>query len=68
MIKPLLRFFGFVKDERGLEKFESIYGLPTRSLDEWFSRNPALRTRYEAELLIRSRQSRSARGNRVDGV
>lgn len=54
MVKSLLRFLGIVKDTRGLDKFEPIYGLPTRSLDEWLSRNPALRKDYEAELLARS--------------
>jgi hypothetical protein len=68
MVKSLLRFFGILKDERGLDKFEPIYGLPPRSLDEWLSRNPGRRTDYEAELRVRSRDSRSARDTRVSGV
>ena len=68
MVKSWLRFFGIVKDTRELDKFERIYGLPTRSLDEWLSRNPALKQDYEAELLARSRRSRSARDKRVGGV
>jgi hypothetical protein len=61
MIKSLLRFFGIVKDEGKLLQFEPIYGLPRRSLDEWLSRNPGLKKDYEAALLIRSQQSRTAR-------
>jgi hypothetical protein len=60
MIKSLLRFFGIVRDQRALDKFEPIYGLPTKSLDNWLSHNPALKKDYEAKLLIRSRQSRTA--------
>jgi len=43
MVNWLLRLFGIIRGEGGLDKFEPIYGLPTRSLDEWLSRNPALR-------------------------
>ena len=59
IINSLLRFCGLVKDERGLDQFEPVYGLPTRSLNEWLSRNPALKEEYEAELRFRSRRSRS---------
>jgi hypothetical protein len=58
-------FSGIGKDERGLGQFEPIYGLPTRSLDEWLSRNPALKKDYDSELLIRSRPNRSARNKRM---
>lgn len=61
MIDWLLHFFGIIRDERGPDEFEPIYGLPKRSLDEWLSRNPALRKDYDAELLIHSRQCRSTR-------
>ena len=61
MIKSLLRFCGIVNDKTELDQFDPIYGLPTRSLDEWLSRNPALKKDYEAKLLARSRRSWSAR-------
>lgn len=63
MIKCVMRFLGIIADDREdseLDKFEPIYGLPKRSLDEWLSRNPALRNEYEAELRARSLHSRSA--------
>jgi hypothetical protein len=63
MVKSLLRFVGIAKDERAPEQFDPIYGLPRRSLDEWLSRNPALKKDYEAALLVRSQQSRSAHNN-----
>ena len=68
MIKSLLRFCGIIKDERGLDQFEPIYGLPTRALDEWLSCNPALKKDYETELLIRSRSSWPARDKQVNRV
>jgi hypothetical protein len=54
MLKSLLRFFGIVKDDSELDNFEPIYGLPKRSLDEWLSRNPAFKEKYESELMARS--------------
>src|SRR5690606_3629285 len=63
-----LRFCGIVKNKRVLDQFEPIYGLPTRSLDEWLSRNPARKKVYEAELLNRSRRSCSARDKRLNGA
>jgi hypothetical protein len=68
MVNLLLRLFGIIRGEGELDKFEPIYGLPTRSLDEWLSRNPALRNDYDAKLLIRSRQSRSARNKWVHRI
>src|SRR4051794_33343579 len=61
MIKSLLRFFGIIKDEGALDQFEPIYGLPTRSLDEWLSRNPGLQKEHEKELKARLQLSRCAR-------
>jgi hypothetical protein len=57
MLKSLLRFFGIVKDNSDLDNFDPIYGLPKRSLDEWLSRNPTLKTKYESELMARSWRS-----------
>ncbi len=61
MIESLLRFCGIVKDKERLDEFESVYGLPVRSLDEWLSRNPALKKDYAAKLLSRSQRSCSPR-------
>lgn len=63
MIKYLMRFLGLIADDREdseLDKFEPIYGLPRRSLDEWLSRNPALKKDYEAKLRARTLRSQSA--------
>jgi hypothetical protein len=50
MIRPLLRFFGLVDAEADSAKFEPVFGLPRRSLDEWLSRHPSMRETYDAEL------------------
>ena len=50
MFKSFFRFLGINNGETGLDKFEPIYGLPICSLDEWLSRNPALKRDYEARL------------------
>lgn len=52
MFKSLLRFLGFVKDEKRAEEFDPIYGYPPRSIDEWLSYNPVLKKSYEAKLRI----------------
>jgi hypothetical protein len=58
MFKSLLRFFGIVEDVGAAKEFDPIYGLPRRSLDEWLSRNPALKKDHEAALLILAQRSR----------
>ncbi|MCA9147205.1 MAG: hypothetical protein KDB05_30725 [Planctomycetales bacterium] len=63
MIKYLMWFLGLIADDREdseLDKFEPIYGLPRRSLDEWLSRNPALKKDYEAKLRAHSLGNRSS--------
>ena len=50
MIKSMLRFFGIVKGTREPDKYEPIYGLTKRSLDEWLSHNPILKQEYESKL------------------
>jgi hypothetical protein len=61
MFKSLLGFLGMTADSTELDKFEPIYGLPKRSLDEWLSRNPKLKKEYERELVVRLQRSRVAR-------
>jgi hypothetical protein len=61
MFNALLRWLGFGTDRSELEAFEPIYGLPTRSLDEWLSRNPQLKKEYEIELAARLRRDQSIR-------
>lgn len=71
MLNPFYRFFGIDTDSKELDKFEPIYGLPKRSLDEWLSRNPKLKKEYERELaarLLRSRAARDASSHRHDWV
>lgn len=60
MLKSMYRVFGIGTDPVELNKFEPIYGLTKRSLDEWLSRNPELRKRYESELAARLQRSRPA--------
>ena len=50
MIRALLRMFGLVDSDADPAKFEPVFGLPKRSLDEWLSRHPSMRERYDAEL------------------
>jgi hypothetical protein len=64
MLKSLFRLFGIDADSTELDKFEPIYGLPKRSLDEWLSRNPKLKKEYERELVVRLQRSRAARDAR----
>jgi hypothetical protein len=54
MLKSLFRFFGIAKESAELDKFDPIYGLPKRSLEEWLSRNPTLAKEYKAKLTARS--------------
>jgi hypothetical protein len=61
MLKSLYRFAGIDTDSTELDKFEPIYGLPKRSLDEWLSRNPKLKKEYERELATRLQRSHAAR-------
>ncbi|MCA9212935.1 MAG: hypothetical protein KDB27_07720 [Planctomycetales bacterium] len=61
MIKCLMRFLGTsadAREDRELNKFDPIYGLPKRSLDEWLSRNPSLKRDYEAKLRARALRNR----------
>lgn len=50
MIKELLRLCGLLKAEADSGKFELVYGLPQKSLEEWLSRNPSMRKKYAADL------------------
>jgi hypothetical protein len=71
MFKSLFGFFRIGADSSELDKFEPIYGLPKRSLDEWLSRNSLLKKEYEIELvarLERSRAARDARSHRHEGA
>jgi hypothetical protein len=61
MIQLLQRLLGIRKDTRDLDKFEPIYGLTKRSLDEWLSRNPGLKKDYQAKLAARLRRGGFAR-------
>ncbi len=60
MFKTILRAFGIGADPSELDKFEPIYGLTKRSLDEWLSRNPELRKKYDIEMAARLQRSRAA--------
>jgi hypothetical protein len=64
MFKSWFRFFGIGAHSSELDKFEPIYGLPKRSLDEWLSRNPLLKQEYEIELVARLERCRAARDAR----
>jgi hypothetical protein len=68
MIKSLLRLCDIIKGQTEPDQFEPVYGLSPRSRDEWLSRNPALKEDYEADLLIRTRRSRSARVKRLNRI
>lgn len=61
MFKSLLRRLGIMNDPLEPNRFEPIYGFPTRSIDEWLARNPKLKEKYDAELLARSSRSRGKR-------
>jgi hypothetical protein len=50
MIESLSRLFGIAADEKDLDNYEPIYGLPKHSLDGWLARNPILRQEYDAKL------------------
>lgn len=63
MRRSIVRLLGPNTDSTELDKFEPIYGLPKRSLDEWLSRNPQLKKDYERELLARVQRSRAPHDN-----
>lgn len=63
MIRKLLRWLGLLNAEADSGRFEPVYGLPKWSLEEWLSRNPALRENYAADL---ARASKSRRRNFKD--
>ncbi len=54
MFKSLLRYFGITKESEEQDKFDPIYGLPKRALQDWLSRNPTLSIEYNAKLRDRS--------------
>jgi hypothetical protein len=60
MFRSLFCFFRSSNGSSHLDKFEPIYGLPTRSLDEWLSRNPRLKEEYEKELAARLQSQATA--------
>ncbi len=64
MFKSLFRVFGIGADESELDKFEPIYGLPKPSLDEWLSRNPELKKKYDIELAARLQNNLAVRDTR----
>lgn len=64
MFKSLLRRLGIMNGTLEPNKFDPIYGFPTRSIDEWFARNPKLKADYDAELAARSLRTRDTRGKR----
>jgi hypothetical protein len=53
MWKRLLRLARHTRHEATLDKFDPVYGLAKEAIDEWLSRNPALKQRHEAELTRR---------------
>jgi len=59
MNKWLMQCLGFDTHDKELDKYERIYGLPRKSLDEWLSRNPVMKREYEAELRARSLRSQT---------
>ncbi|QDU26747.1 hypothetical protein ETAA8_18280 [Anatilimnocola aggregata] len=59
MINSLYRTRTAAADEKELERYEPIYGLPKNSLDEWLACNPLLKQEYQARL--RAFQSRYQR-------
>jgi hypothetical protein len=54
MFGSLRRWFRISSPPSELEKFEPIYGLPHRALDEWLSQNSQLRKDYDIELAARA--------------
>jgi hypothetical protein len=60
MLNSLLHCAGTDSGSTDIDKFEPIYGLPKRSLDEWMSRNPKLKEEYEEELSVRLQRRRAA--------
>jgi len=64
MLRSIIRFLGLGTESTESDKFEPIYGLPKRSLDEWLSRNSRLKMDYERELVARLQRSRNARDAR----
>jgi hypothetical protein len=59
MLRSMTSLLGLGKKPTELDKFEPIYGLPKRSLDEWLSRNPQLKKDYDEELAARLQRSRA---------
>ena len=64
MFKSLMLYLGNFSKTSELDKYEPIYGLPRRSLQEWLSYNPLLKKDYEAELLARSLPNRAVHDKR----
>ena len=58
MIIKLLQLCGLVNSPTTADNFDPVFGLPKRSLEEWLARHPSMRTKYDAELSRRTRQSR----------
>jgi hypothetical protein len=56
MIRAMLRMFGLVDAEADSAKYEPAFGLPRQSLDQWLSRHPSMRERYDAELARASKR------------
>jgi hypothetical protein len=59
MFQSLFRFIGIDSSSTELDKFEPIYGLSKRSLDDWLARNPKLKDDYERELTARLQRGRA---------
>jgi len=44
-----------------MNRFEPIYGLTKRSLDDWLARNPRLRQQYDEQLAARAQREAAKR-------
>ncbi len=59
MFGTLRRLVAISSTPRELERFEPIYGLPHRALQEWLSQNSQLRQDYDIELASRALRGRA---------
>jgi hypothetical protein len=51
----LLRLFGGSGGTDPVrDRYDPVYGLPRRAVEEWLARNPGIRDEYEAELRARA--------------
>jgi hypothetical protein len=69
MRRSLLRLVGLSGGiDPNREKYDPVYGLPQRAVDEWLARNPEIRDEYEATLRARAVGGGPTHGPRRTGA